>query len=152
MSPSKRFKPVLRVAESNERDAAHQLGDSRRHMQRQQARLDELRQYHDEYLERLRIASRNGINAAQLREYQAFLAKLDLAIKEQEAVVLASDKNQLEKKAVWQQKHMRSKVLDNVMQRYQAEEQRAREKREQKEADERNQRRRPLPEPPTGKA
>ncbi|MCF6354775.1 MAG: flagellar export protein FliJ [Candidatus Polarisedimenticolaceae bacterium] len=143
MSPSKRFKPVLRVAESNERNAAHQFGDSQRYMQKQQARLDELREYHDEYLERFNTASRNGISAAQLREYQAFLAKLDLAIKEQEGVVQASDKNQTEKKELWQQKHIRSKVLDNVMQRYQAEEQRAMEKREQKEADERSQRRHP---------
>ncbi len=141
MSPSKRFKPVLRVAESNERNAAHQFGDSCRYMQEQEAKLDELRQYHDEYLERFNTASRNGINAAQLREYQAFLSKLDLAIKEQEAVVQASDKNQSVKKELWQQKHIRSKVLDNVMQRYQAEEKRILEKREQKEADEKNQRR-----------
>jgi len=141
MSPSKRFKPVLRVAESNERNAAHQFGDSQRYMQEQEAKLGELRQYHDEYLERFNTASRNGINAAQLREYQAFLAKLDLAIKEQEAVVQASDKNQSVKKELWQQKHIRSKVLDNVMQRYQAEEKRILEKREQKEADEKNQRR-----------
>ena len=141
MSPSKRFKPVLRVAESHERNAACQLGDSQRYMQEQEAKLEELRQYHDEYIERFNTASRNGINAAQLREYQAFLAKLDLAIKEQEAIVLAGDKNRTVKKEAWQQKHIRSKVLDKVMQRYQDEEKRTQEKREQKEADEKSQRR-----------
>ena len=141
MSPSKRFKPVLRVAESHERNAAHQFGSSQRHMQEQEAKLGELRQYHDEYLERFNTASRNGINAAQLREYQAFLAKLDSAIKEQEAVVLASSKNQSVKKEAWKQKHIRSKVLDKVMQRYQADEQREENKREQKETDDKNQRR-----------
>ncbi len=141
MSPSKRFKPVLRVAESHERNAAHQFGDSQRQMQQQEARLGELRQYHDEYLERFNTASRSGISAAQLREYQAFLAKLDVAIKEQEAVVLASSKNRSAKKELWQQKHIRSKVLDKVMQRYQADEQRVQDKREQKETDDNNQRR-----------
>jgi len=142
MSPSKRFKPVLRVAESHEAKAANQFGDSQRYVQEQEAKLNELRQYHDEYLERFNTASRNGINAAQLREYQAFLAKLDLAIKEQEAVVQASDKNRSVKKEAWQQKHIRSKVLDKVMQRYQEEEKRILEKREQKESDEKGQRRR----------
>ena len=141
MSPSKRFKPVLRVAESHERNAAHQFGDSQRHTQEQEAKLDELRHYHDEYLERFNTVSRNGINAAQLREYQAFLAKLDLAIKEQEAVVQASSENQSIKKEAWQQKHVRSKVLDKVMQRYKTEEKHVAEKREQKEADDKNQRR-----------
>jgi len=141
MSPSKRFKPVLRVAESHERKAANQFGDSQRYMQEQEAKLSELRQYHKEYLERFDAMSRNGINAAQLREYQAFLAKLDLAIQEQEAVVQASDKNKTVKKEAWQQKHIRSKVLDKVMQRYQVEEKRAMDKREQKETDEKNQRR-----------
>ena len=141
MSPSKRFKPVLRVAESHERKAAHQFGDSQRYMQEQEAKLEELRQYHREYLERFDTASRNGISAGQLREYQAFLAKLELAIKEQEAIVQASEQNRSVKKEAWQQKHIRSKVLDKVMQRYQEEERRAEEKREQKELDEKNQRR-----------
>jgi len=82
MTPSKRFKPVLRIAESHEHKAASQFGDSQRYMQEQEAKLSELRQYHDEYLERFNAISRNGISAGQLREYQAFLAKLDLAIKE----------------------------------------------------------------------
>ncbi|MFC1602454.1 flagellar export protein FliJ [Pseudomonadota bacterium] len=142
MSPSKRFKPVLRVAESHERKAASQFGDSQRYVQEQEAKLNELRQYHDEYLEQFNAVSRTGISAAQLREYQAFLAKLDLAIKEQEAVVQASDKNRSVKKEAWQQKHMRSKVLDKVVQRHQEEEKRILEKREQKEADEKSQRRR----------
>jgi len=142
MSPSKRFKPVLKVAESHERTAANQFGDSQRYVQEQEAKLSELRQYHDEYLDRFNAVSRNGISAAQLREYQAFLAKLDLAIKEQEAVVQASDKNRSVKKEAWQEKHIRSKVLDKVMQRYQTEEKNTLEKNEQKELDEKNQRRR----------
>ncbi|HEC16219.1 MAG TPA: flagellar export protein FliJ [Sedimenticola sp.] len=141
MAPSKRFKPVLRVAESRERTAARQLGDSQRNMREQEARLEELRRYHQEYLERFDVAARSGMSAAQLREYQAFIAKLELAIREQEAIVQASDTDCCAKQAEWQQKRVRSQVLDKVVQRCESEERRTRESREQKETDERNQRR-----------
>ena len=141
MAPSKRFKPVLRVAESRERNAAHQFGNSQRNMQEQEAKLEELRRYHQEYLDRFNVAARSGMTAAQLREYQAFIAKLELAICEQETVVQASDTDCSTKQAEWQQKHVRSKVLDKVVQRCEAEERRTQESREQMETDDRNQRR-----------
>ncbi|VAX05833.1 hypothetical protein MNBD_GAMMA26-594 [hydrothermal vent metagenome] len=139
MVPSKRFKPVLRIAESRERTAAHRFGDSQRKVQEQEAKLDELRRYHQEYLDRFNAASRNGMSAAQLREYQAFLAKLDQAIQEQENIVHASDADCTVSKKEWQNKHIRSKVLDNVMSRCEMEERRHKDKLEQKEVDERSQ-------------
>lgn len=141
MAPSKRFRPVLRIAESRERTAAHELGSSQRHMQEQEAKLEELRCYHQEYLERFDVAARSGITAAQLREYQAFISKLEHAVREQEAAVHASGTDCTARQAVWQQKRVRSKVLDKVVRRFETEERRAQENREQKESDDRNQRR-----------
>jgi len=139
MVPSKRFKPVLQVAKSRERTAAHKFGDSQRNVDEQEARLKELRGYHQEYLDRFHAASRNGINAAQLREYQAFLAKLGQAIQEQETIVRASDANCSMMKDEWKKKHIRSKVMDNVIKRCKTKEQRERDVLEQKEADDRRQ-------------
>lgn len=138
MVPSKRFKPVLKIAESRERKAAHQLGDSQRNVQEQEAKLEELRRYHSEYLERFDSAARVGISAAQLREYQAFLAKLKLAIKEQESVVQQSQNLCTAHRDEWQQKYIRTQALDKVVQRCKTEERNTQEKREQKEIDERN--------------
>lgn len=138
MVPSQRFKPVLRVAESRERKAAHQLGDSQRNVQEQEAKLDELRRYHREYLERFDTAARVGISAAQLREYQAFLAKLELAIKEQESVVQHSQNLCSAHRDEWQQKYIRTQALDKVVQRCKTQERNKRERKEQKEIDDRN--------------
>jgi flagellar FliJ protein len=138
MVPSQRFKPVLRIAESRERKAAHQLGDSQRNVQEQEAKLEELRRYHKEYLERFDSAARVGISAAQLREYQAFLAKLEMAIKEQESVVQQSQHVCTTHREEWQQKYIRTQALDKVVQRCKTEERNTQEKREQKEIDERN--------------
>lgn len=81
-----------------------------------------------------------GMSVAQLHEYRAFLAKLEKAIEAQEKIVLASQKNRISQMENWQQKHMRSQVLDKVATRYASEDRKAMESREQKEMDDRNQR------------
>lgn len=140
MVPSKRFKPVQRVAESQEQKAAKAFGQSQRTMQDQEARLEVLKRYHEEYLQRFQETSKMGMSVAQLHEYRAFLAKLEAAIKAQEKIVLASQQNRTSQKAQWQQKHMRSQVLDKVAAHYANEERKSMESREQKEMDERSQR------------
>jgi len=142
MVPSKRFKPVQRVAESQEQKAAKAFGQSQRLVQDQETRLEELRQYHKEYMQRFQQTSQMGISVAQLHEYRAFLAKLETAIKEQEKIVLASQQNNVSHKEKWQQKHMRSQVLEKVVSRYKSEERKLMDSMEQKEMDERSQRNR----------
>ena len=140
MTSSKRFQPVRRVAQSREHTAARELGDSQRRMQQQEARLEELKRYHNEYLERFRDAAQVGISAPQRPDYQAFLNKLSQAIREQEKIVRFSHQECSNKKETWQQKRVRSQALGKVMERFQTAERRAEDTREQKEQDERNQR------------
>jgi flagellar FliJ protein len=140
VSPSKRFKPVQRVAESREKRAAQEFGDSQRRQHAQEARLQELKNYHKEYLERFQSAAKNGISAPQLMEYRAFLSKLETAIREQEKVVMASQHECSRSKAQWQEKHMRTQVLGKVVERAENAEKRTQQGREQKEQDEFSQR------------
>lgn len=140
MVQSKRLKPVHRVAESREQTAARELGASRRHLNEQEERLNELRRYHTEYLERFHTAAKVGMSALQLQEYRAFLAKLERAIREQETVIANSRDVQEFKKDNWQQKHVRTQVLGNVIDRYKQAETKAEDKREQKESDDHSQR------------
>jgi flagellar FliJ protein len=141
MVPSKRLKPVQRVAETRERTAAKELGDSRRHMRAQEERLDELHRYHREYLERFHVSAQSGMTATQLQEYRAFLTKLERAIREQESVVAESRNQCSQHQENWQQKHVRTQALGKVMERYQREERKQEDVREQKESDERSQHR-----------
>ncbi len=140
MVQSKRLKPVHRVAESKEQTAARELGDSRRYVHEQEQRLNELRQYHAEYLERFHTVAKVGMSALQLQEYRAFLAKLERAIREQENVITNGRNVQEFKKGKWQQKHVRTQALGNVIDRYKQAENKAQDTREQKESDERSQR------------
>jgi len=140
MVQSKRFQPVKRVAESRERTAAKALGDSQRWAQEQESKLQELKNYHLEYLQRFQSAAKMGMSASQLLEYRAFIEKLERAISEQEKVVAESQQRCNESKEAWMQKRMRNQVLGKVMDRFKSAEQKAELDREQKITDEGNQR------------
>ncbi len=139
MVRSKRLRPVQRVAVSNEQTAARELGDCRRSVHKQEQRLEELCGYHDEYLQRFNSAARSGMSSTQLQEYRAFLSKLELAIKEQELIVLAKRSECSGQKEVWQQKRVRTQALGKVVNRYQQEERKDADVREQKESDDHGQ-------------
>jgi flagellar FliJ protein len=140
MSPSKRLKPVQQVAASRERNAARSMGKARQHLAQEEAKLAQLKQYHQEYLERFQQVASQGMSAAQLQEYRAFLVKLDEAIQQQEKVVAASMANHSTHKNNWKQKHTRTQALGKVVERYRKEERKAADRSEQKENDERNNR------------
>jgi flagellar FliJ protein len=139
---SDRFKPLQHVASSHERDAARALGESERRRLDEAQRLDALRQYHAEYLERFRVVQQTGMTVGQLVEYQAFLAKLDKALEHQAEVVRRCEAEAGRRQQAWREKHTRSRVMDKVVENLQEAERQEGERREQAELDERNQRRR----------
>ncbi|MCU7843117.1 MAG: flagellar export protein FliJ [Candidatus Thiodiazotropha sp. (ex Monitilora ramsayi)] len=138
MSPSKRLKPVQQVAASKERNAARSMGQAKQHLAQQEAKLHQLKTYHQEYLGRFQKAASQGISATQLQEYRAFLAKLDSAIREQEKVVAESTVRHTNQKDNWKQKRTRTQALGKVVERYRKEERKAADLSEQKENDEHN--------------
>lgn len=140
MSPSKRLKPVQRFAHSKEQKAARIMGQAKKSLQQEEAKLEQLKQYHQEYLERFKQVAAVGMNANQLQEYRAFLAKLDEAIKQQQEVVAASAINHSSTKRVWKKKHSRTQALNKAVDRFQEEEKKIANRQEQKENDEHSQR------------
>lgn len=140
--PSKRFEPIQRVATDRERKAASALGKSLKTRQEAEHRLGELRAYHAEYLERYRSATLNGLSAAQLRDYQVFIDKLEQAIVQQEQITVEAQSLSDTSKNQWRDKYTRTQVMNKVVQKLQTGERQASDKREQSDQDERNQRRR----------
>ena len=140
MTKSQRVKPVIKVAKNRESEAARVLADGQRVVQERRQRLAELRSYREEYRNRYKKQGSVGMNAQQLRTFRNFLAKLDLAVEQQEQLVNAAQRDLEQKKSKWMEKHFRTKALDNVRGRYLSQEQRAEQRAEQKESDERSQR------------
>ncbi|MES9825646.1 MAG: flagellar export protein FliJ [Candidatus Thiodiazotropha endolucinida] len=140
MSPSKRLKPVQRFAHSKEQKAARMMGQAKKSLQQEEAKLEQLKLYHQEYLERFKKMAGEGMNATQLQEYRAFLAKLDEAINQQQEVVAASVINHSSTKNFWKKKHSRTQALNKAVDNFRKQERKIADRLEQKENDDHSQR------------
>lgn len=141
MTKSERVKPIVKVAQNREREAARVFADSQQLLQEREQRLAEVRRYREEYLENYQARGRTGMSAQQMRTYRNFLHKLDAAVEQQEQLVRDAQSALTQQKARWMEKHVRTRALDSMRTRYVTQEQRDLQRIEQKESDERGLRR-----------
>jgi len=140
--PSERFKPIQKIVSHKERKAAAALGESLKHREAAKQRLEELRQYRAEYLERFSNATHAGVSSRQILEYQVFISKLETAIAQQEEIVSRSQRDCDSSKAQWRGRYTKTKVMDSVVDRMHEAERKDLNRKEQAEADDRAQRKR----------
>lgn len=137
MKGSRRLRPVVRLAQQRERDAARQLGNDLRQVEQEQKQLDSLIEYRDQYAADYQSAGREGLSAIQLRDYQLFLQRLDSAIMQQQQKLMACRRYCEQSQAEWQHKHGRSKMIDKLVENRRQAEDRLRDEQEQRELDDR---------------
>ena len=76
MNRVKRLQPVQRIADDNERRCAEKFALAERRVAQCEAKLAELEQYRTDYAKGFVARAQSGLDAAGLRDYQAFLARL----------------------------------------------------------------------------
>jgi flagellar FliJ protein len=140
MKKSRRMRPLRRVAESKEQQAATELGQAQQQLQAQINRLNELQNYKDEYLGRYQQTGQNGISVDRLQSFRSFLDKLELAVEQQKQAVKIAEELVDKRKRQWFSSRDKVKIFDNVISRIVDQELQKEEKQEQKESDDRAQR------------
>ena len=139
MPRTRQLKTAHGVFESDEQRKAQTLASSERAVRESEAKLAELGAYRDAYLRDFARRAGDGMSAARAHDYQACLARLDEALREQTEIVARSRAARAELLAKWSGAARRSAAADRALQRGLTEEQRRLERREQVEADERAQ-------------
>ncbi|MBI2380942.1 MAG: flagellar export protein FliJ [Gammaproteobacteria bacterium] len=134
---SKRMQPVSRIADQRERKAAQAFGDARQAASHQEQRLNELRSYRQEYVERFEAQGRSGLSGAQVRDYQRFIDQLDRAIAQQEDALRKARESLQGSKQEWLNKNTKATAIRNVVGRFRRNEAHQGERAEQKEVDNR---------------
>jgi flagellar FliJ protein len=137
VTKSKRFTPVVRLAESREQQAARRLGEHKQALHGQEAKLAQLQTYRQDYIQRFLQDGAGGMTVNQMHSYRAFLLKLDQAITQQKTVIQQALNAVQEKQRQWQQERSKKQILQKVVDKYQQQEQKQAEKREQREIDDR---------------
>jgi flagellar FliJ protein len=133
---STRMESVRKIEENREQDAARAWGAAQRKVAEEEARLQELLRYQIEYQQGFQDRARTGISASQLQDYQAFICKLNTAIEQQGRLVRSCQTESQQKKQAWQARYTRKQAIGKVVARYQEQDRRLGESREQKESDE----------------
>ena len=141
MTRTERLQPVQDVVENAEKRLAQSLAAHERRLNEAENKLSELTRYRGEYEQQYTQRVGSGIGVLELRDYQAFLARLSEAMRQQQAVVQRVRAERDAERLRWQDAAKRVKAIDHVVTQWQTEERRVAERRDQRDTDERGQRR-----------
>ena len=140
MTRSERLAPVQRVLGQTEQQRARDLGEARQRLVAAETKLQDLQQYRQDYERVFQQRATTGQSVMALRDFQVFLARLDQAIQQQTQIAEAARGDVAGRTTRWQSAARQVKAVDSVVGRWQGEERRADDRREQKDTDERAQR------------
>ena len=88
MKRADRMAPVQAIFSSDEKGRARELGAAQQRLDAANARLAELRKYHDDYMISFARQARDGRGVSALRDFQVFLSRLKLAVQQQEQIAV----------------------------------------------------------------
>jgi flagellar FliJ protein len=136
MKRSDRLKAVCEVVGRNADAAARCMAESQAKLQQQQSRLRQLTAYREEYQGQFSSSAGQGLDAVRLQGYRQFLAKVNDAMAQQNAIVQACAAEHEESKAAWLALSRKAKAVDKVLERCLRQQQLTRDQREQQVMDE----------------
>jgi flagellar protein FliJ len=142
MTRSERLGVVQQATSHTEREHAERVALAERHVVEMEEKLSALEKYRKEYESGFTERAGAGLGVAAIRDYQAFLARLGDALEQQrQAVELARAAHQAAI-LLWREAAKRAHVVDTLAERWQVEESRAEERRDQRDSDELSQQQR----------
>lgn len=135
MKRSQRLKPVLGVAQREQDTLARHSQAARQQLQLAEDKLSQLRQYHQEYAQRLHPGQGQRLDIAHMQEARLFLQRLADAIGLQTQEVQRQQARSAEAEQAWIKARQHCQSLENLLEQYRAEERAARDRADQARAD-----------------
>lgn len=128
---------LIELAQSKTDEAAKRLGQLQNAHTSAADKLQMLVEYRQEYLDQMQQQMRGGLSAAQLRNFQNFIATLDGAIAQQRALTLQADGRLAHGRTDWQYTKRRLSSFDTLADRVHQQDLLILSKRDQRDSDER---------------
>ena len=136
MKRSERLEPVQQAAARTERERAERVGAAERHLTEMQQKLTALEKYRGEYESNFASRAGAGVDVIGMRDYQTFLARLGEALNQQRELVAMAQRALDAERSNWREAAQRAHVVESLAERWQTEETRAADRRDQQESDE----------------
>jgi flagellar FliJ protein len=132
---------VQQVAARTERERAEKVGAAERHLVEMQQKLAALEKYRAEYEAGFQSRAGAGVGVVGMRDFQTFLARLGEALVQQRELVTLAQRALEAERSHWREAAQRAHVVETLAERWQSEESRAANRRDQIESDELSQQR-----------
>ncbi|CAN7163093.1 flagellar export protein FliJ [Pseudoduganella sp. LjRoot289] len=136
MASQSQLETLIELARRETDDAAKRLGMALKAVADAEEKLNMLVGYRDEYGKRFEATQQSGITPMAYRNFQAFMEKLDNAIKGQEEVLRHSQRKETQEKSTWQNAERKRMSYSTLNDRAQAQALKVEAKRDQKAMDE----------------
>ncbi|WP_342119104.1 flagellar export protein FliJ [Pseudoduganella sp. OTU4001] len=136
MASTQQLETLIDLARRETDDAAKRLGAALKAVADAEEKLNMLIGYRDEYGRRFDASQQQGITPMAYRNFQAFMEKLDTAIKGQQEVVRHSKARGDQEKQAWQEAERKRMSFSTLRDRAHAQELKKEAKRDQKAMDE----------------
>jgi len=138
MKRSKRLIPVVELAAKETKAILAEVGKANHAWLAEKKQLDDLYQYREEYLAKFRSADTRVMSAQKVLSLRGFLSQIDQAINAQHQQVAQRLKELEHQRQCWKQSRIKERAVQTLVARYQYEERRIEEKKEQRAQDEHN--------------
>lgn len=130
------LQPLLDLAQSHTDAAVRDLHMLKVKWQEAEEKLRQLTSYREDYRAKLLQTTKLGMQVSSLRDFQLFLGKIEVAIRQQAEEVERCKKRWEEGRHEWQAKQRKLKAFDTLSQRHLSSERKREDKLEQREQDE----------------
>jgi flagellar protein FliJ len=136
MKRSERLDVVQQVAARTERERAERVAGAERHVLEMQDKLAALERYRTEYEAGFASRVAAGLDVIGMRDFQTFLARLGEALSQQRELVALARAALEAERTQWREAAQRTHVVETLAERWQGEESRAADRRDQQDSDE----------------
>lgn len=136
MAKAFQFAFLLELATDKREEAARLISVAINRMQQVRERLAQVEQYREEYRLRLTDTASRGMRIHQWNDFQLFLAKLDLAVDQQQLELRRSEAQVEAAKQAWREREQEVKAYETLQDRHAERETLREAKREQGMSDE----------------
>ena len=136
MASKAQLETLIDLARRETDDAAKRLGASLKAVDEARQKHDMLVGYRDEYVHRFQEAQAAGITPMAYRNFQAFMEKLDVAVKGQHDMITRAEARSQQDKLAWQTAERKRVSYSTLNERADAAALKLENKRDQKQMDE----------------
>jgi flagellar FliJ protein len=136
MASTQQLETLIDLAQRETDDCAKRLGAALKAVGDAEEKLNMLVGYRDEYGRRFDVSQQAGITPMAYRNFQAFMEKLDHAIKGQQEVLRHAQSRGEQDKKEWQDAERKRMSFSTLRERAEAQAQKLEAKRDQKAMDE----------------